>query len=73
MAENIVKSIKSERAIKQPKHPLEELPEVKQTNRQPKNLIQPKTEKSRTRAGNLPGGINIKGKAKLIENGRKIK
>lgn len=35
----IVKSIKSNRPVKQPKTGLDELPEVKQSERQPKSLV----------------------------------
>ena len=73
MAQNIVKTIVTNRPPKQPKFALEQLPEVKQTNRPPKSIKGVKEEKSRTRAGNIQMSINLKGKPRIIENGNKIK
>lgn len=73
MAQNIVKTIKTDREPKQFKFGLDRLPEVKQTSRQPKILKDSDKEKQRARAGKVQGGINLKGKPKIIEHGKKLK
>ncbi len=73
MAQNIVKTIKTDREPKRFKSGLDRLPEVKQTSRPPKILKVSDKEKQKVRAGFLPGGINPKGKPKLIEDGKKLK
>ena len=73
MAQTIVKTIKTEKEPKPSKVGLEQLPEVKPTERPPKISKASEKEKRRARAGFLPGGINLKGRPKLIEDGKKIK
>ena len=73
MAENIVKTIKTERQPKPSKTGLEELPEVKQTSRQPKILKASEQKNKRPRAGTFQPGLNLKGKPIIIEDGKKIK
>ena len=69
----IVKSIKSNRPIRQPKTGLEELPEVSQSERQPKSLVANKWENRRQCAGIAQMGVDPHSKPKTIEDGRKIK
>lgn len=68
-----VKVINSKRPPKQPKSGLDELPEVKQTDRQPKSLTASNKEKSRTRAGKIKMGPSPYEKLKVVERGLKIK
>lgn len=72
MAQVLVKSIKSEKPVKQIKSGLDELPEQSQTEILPKDINELKRDKKRLRAGNVQMGINFKGRPEIINNGRKI-
>ena len=73
MAQNIVKSIRSDRPTRQPKTGLDQLPEVKRTDRQPKKFEAVKEEEKRKRFGHLSVGYSPNRRPKQEENGAKIK
>lgn len=81
MAQNIVKSIRSDKPTKQPakqptkqpKSGLDKLPETKQTKRLSKTNEVKKNEGGRTRFGHLSAGYSPNRKARAERNGAKIK
>ena len=73
MAQNIVKSIRSDRPTKQPKTGLDQLPEVKRTDRQPKKFEAVKEKRKSERAGHLSIGVSPYRKPKQEQNGSKLK
>lgn len=73
MAQNIVKSLKESPPKIRKKNGFEDLPTVSLTERTPKILRGKEKTKTRPRAGALQQGITPKSKAKIINNGCKIK
>lgn len=73
MAQNIVKVIKAKRPLKEFKRILEELPEVKQSERLPKDLNSKEEKRKSDRFGHLSVGYYPDRKPKQEANGSKIK